>query len=508
LYIGGAGLSHGYLNNAELTLQRFVPNPFADSAATRLYKTGDQVAWLPSGQLEYLGRIDDQVKLRGFRIDPGEIETVITQFPGVGQALAVVSEHQPGDQRLLSYVVGSTPTSVDLPQLRLYLKRMLPAYMVPALISIDRLPQTANGKIDRRALPPLSSSVQDTFVEPRTEIERTIGRIWAELLQVGPVSVTTSFFDLGGHSLLGVTLMYKLEQIFGRTLPLSALFDNPTIESLARYVQEHHAPGSSLKPLNANGFKPPFFIAGGHPLYQEIARCLGPDQPVYKMDLYALVEARLLAGERAYEDLPSMVAEFVKDIRALQPNGPYYLGGACHGGIVALEAARQLQAQGQKVALLLEWETRAPSFYRRGTVHLLTYVIRLALSRLKSGIFLHATKQKLRDLLTTKQLWFGHHMFTLGTHQFGLDPRQRHSYVWDVMWQAIGSYRSNIRYEGRIVYICAAEQVTSFPDVTTGWEDICTGGLDVHRLPGDHTAHMYTFLPQCVDAIRSALSTV
>lgn len=507
LYIGGEGLALGYLNSPELTRQRFIPDPHNAAPGARLYKTGDLVRYLPSGQLQYLGRTDTEVKLRGYRIDLTEIEAVILQYSGVAQAAAVVREQGLEDRRLLAYVVGASPNAVDQAQLRAHLKRTLPAYMIPALVMVDDLPRTPNNKLDRRSLPETQVSVdRDGFIQPRNATEQTLADMWAGLLKVSRVSVTSSFFDLGGHSLLAIALMVDVEQAFGRRLPASTLFHNPTIEYLAECLEECSGSTSSLAALNAKGSKPPFFIGGSNPVFIEIARHLGPDQPVYKMDLYALQEKRLMAGLGPHTDFESMVAEFVRDIRAVEPSGPYYLGGACYGGIVALEAARQLEARGESVALLLVWQSRAPSFFRRGLPQLISYLARRTLSHLKSGGLLEIVKGKVSDLKATGRFQFGHHILPVGGPQFVADRNQQHSNIWDAVWNAVSSYSSAAPHAGRIVYLCSDEQVQGFPHVTDGWQKLCTGGLEVHSLPGDHFAHMNTFLPECAEAIRLALA--
>ncbi|HEU0079849.1 MAG TPA: condensation domain-containing protein, partial [Longimicrobiaceae bacterium] len=232
LYVGGAGVARGYLNRPELTAERFVDDPFAPG---RLYRTGDRVRWMADGTLEYLGRLDEQVKIRGFRIELGEIEVRLAEHPEVREAVVLAREDVPGDRRLVAYVVGA----VDADALRSHMRQGLPEYMVPsAFVVLDRLPLTANGKVDRKALPaPELASAEDGYVAPRTPVEEVLAGIWAEVLRLERVGVHDSFFDLGGHSLLATRVVSRVRAVFATELPLRALFEGPTVAELARAVE-------------------------------------------------------------------------------------------------------------------------------------------------------------------------------------------------------------------------------------------------------------------------------
>ncbi|WP_146180916.1 non-ribosomal peptide synthetase [Limnohabitans sp. 2KL-17] len=241
LHIGGAGLARGYLNQPELTAEKFIRNPFNPQAGARLYKTGDLARYLPDGKIEYLGRIDNQVKLRGFRIELGEIESALLQHEGVAQAVVAVCEDEPGDKRLVAYVVGKAQRPVPPEDLRSHLGAKLPGYMVPAVyVPMERLPLTPNGKVDRKALPAPSGerALTQAYVAPRTETEMTLARIWAELLKVDQVGIHDDFFALGGHSLLATQVMARLRQNLGTDLPLRNLFEAPTVAGLGSRVAQ------------------------------------------------------------------------------------------------------------------------------------------------------------------------------------------------------------------------------------------------------------------------------
>ncbi len=235
LYLGGAGLARGYYHREELTRERFVANPFG---AGRLYRTGDLVRWLSDGRMEFLGRMDNQVKIRGFRIELGEIEVTLAEHPEVREAVVIAREDQPGDQRLVAYVVG-TPAACELP-LAAFLRQKLPDYMVPAVfVHLDALPLTPNGKVDRRALPAPDAStlgLATRYVPPRNPAEAALAAIWAEILDVEQIGVHDNFFELGGHSLLATRVISRIRAAFAVALPLRSLFQEPTVAGLATCI--------------------------------------------------------------------------------------------------------------------------------------------------------------------------------------------------------------------------------------------------------------------------------
>jgi amino acid adenylation domain-containing protein len=241
MYVGGAGVTRGYLNRPELTQQRFISNPFAEVGGSRLYRTGDLARYLPNGELEYLGRIDNQVKIRGFRIELGEIEGLLAQHPAVWENVVVVPEDEPGDKRLVAYVVLKVEQSATVPELRQFLGNQLPSYMIPnALVLLKSLPLTSNGKIDRRALPKpdLDSTQLEKFVAPRSPIEEMLAQIWTQVLKIEQVGIHDNFFELGGHSLLATQLVSRIRNVFKVELPLRELFTNATVAQLGRSLQQ------------------------------------------------------------------------------------------------------------------------------------------------------------------------------------------------------------------------------------------------------------------------------
>jgi len=249
MYVGGAGVTRGYLNRDELTTERFISNPFIDNPQGRLYKTGDLARYLANGELEYLGRIDNQVKIRGFRIELGEIEALLTQHPDVWESVVVVREDEPGDKRLVAYAVPQSKSSPTVQQLRQFLEGKLPAYMVPnAFVILESLPLTDNGKVNRRALPqPDLSERTQKYVTPGTPTEEMLAQIWAQVLKVEQVGINDNFFELGGHSLLATQLVSRIRNSFQVELPLRELFNAATVAQLADCIEQLKRQSPELK---------------------------------------------------------------------------------------------------------------------------------------------------------------------------------------------------------------------------------------------------------------------
>ena len=357
LYIGGEGLARGYFERDELTAEKFVADPFSSQPGARMYRTGDLARYRQDGNVEFLGRIDHQVKIRGFRIELGEIEAVLEQHSGVNQAVVVAREDTPGDKRLVAYVVPATPDTLTSAELRIHAGKQLPDYMTPtAFVQMAKLPVTPNGKVDRKALPAPTVSdfeAQTEYVAPRDATERKLVQLWEDVLGIRPISVTASFFDLGGRSVLAARLFTKILRGFGKELPLSTLFRSPTVEQLAKELQPS-APTSeypTLVTIQENGSKPPFFCvhggAGSTLFLHRLSRELGDDQPFYG------IEPEGLDGKRFQRrTIEEMAAHYVAEVRKVQPKGPYYIGGYCFGGIVAFEMAQQLRQQGEQPAVV------------------------------------------------------------------------------------------------------------------------------------------------------------
>ncbi len=352
-------LCDGYWRKPELTLKKLKPDP-ADPVM-RTYHTGDLGRFRPDGCLEHLGRVDAMVKVRGYRIELAEVEGALHTLPNVRDVAVVTRPDQVGEPRLVAYIVPSNPAQMTIiSELRRGLvgKHGLPDYMLPsAWVILDRMPMTTHGKVDQRALPepgPERPALDSVYQAPRTPTETGLAAIWCDLFRLNDVGVNDSFMELGGHSLMAARMLARVESTFGSiTLPVSLLLKVPTIAGLAAIIDGVDKTNYSgpLVPIQPAGARPPFFftsgIQGGLMPFLDLAHRIGTDQPFFGMEMPGLPPA----GE-PYPTIEVIAKELVSQIRAMQPTGPYYLGGYCFGGTIVYEMARQLRAHGQRVALL------------------------------------------------------------------------------------------------------------------------------------------------------------
>jgi amino acid adenylation domain-containing protein len=398
LYIGGVGLSRGYLNRPDISAKRFISNPFSSDLQSHLYKTGDTVRYLPDGNLEFIGRLDFQIKIRGFRVEPIEIETQLEQYSEVKQALVLCQVTPTGDKFLVAYLAVKNEPAFELTKLQSFLQQKLPPFMIPSsFVVLDSLPLNLNGKVDRHALIDLELAKQivKEFTAPRDEVEQKLENIWEKLLGHQDIDIHDNFFELGGNSLLSVRLVTEIEKAFNYHLPLSSFFQINSIAEIAQWIREKpletisvedrpqelaiedyrallaHSAGRIGKHVGKRGLiietlpteaksSQPFVWIGDI----NVSKKLNLQQPIYTMPVNSWSP---LKSPRHY--ISAVAAVLVDELLTVQPSGPYMIGAYCYEGLVALEMAQQLQKQGKEVALLALIDKFGPSkpfrFYLR-----------------------------------------------------------------------------------------------------------------------------------------------
>lgn len=498
IYVGGDAPAIGYRNQPKLTSEKFLPDPFRSDAGARLYRTGDLGRYRVDGAIEYLGRIDHQVKIRGQRVELGEIEAVLREYEGVHDCVAVARGQTASEKRIVAYV-ASTSGVVTAESLRTFLQTRLPEVMIPAaFVIMQALPLTPNGKVDRLSLPEpekQSAGSSHEYVAPRDALEVQVTRVWEKVLRTRPIGVNDNFFELGGHSFLAVDLFSELEKSFGKVLPLATLFQAPTVAQLADVIRHEgwEDAWASLVPLQPQGAAPPFFCV--HSLgtnlvsYGHLARNVGTDQP-----FYGLQPVGLDGREEPHSRVEDMATHYLSQIRKLQPEGPYHLGGVCLGGVVAYEMAQQLRRNGEQVGLLVLIDSQVPGFPKHLPKHpLKPSLIALAdwylgdvLMRPFGGKVTYiATRIKnigLRISRTGKGI-ARHVVRSIGEPAVVAATIQK---VKRANAIAGGSYRPE-PYDGKVtLFWCSEVPARSYQDRRLGWSDVAQGGLEVHVIPGNH----------------------
>jgi len=479
-------LSPGYWRRPDLTELRFKADPV--NPEKRLYYTGDLGLMLPDGCLIHKGRKDFRVKVRGYGVDLTEVEQTLRTHPTVKEAAVVSIQSESGEHRVAAYVITADRTKINVSELRTFLKSKLPNYMVPTVfVALDTMPLTPSGKIDRIHLPmpePTRPELTNCYAAPRNLMEEKLERIWAKVLGVDRVGIHDDFFELGGHSLLAVRLISEVEMSFGKNIPVATLLNSPTVAQLANVLPKVKKTVSSpLIGVQPNGSKPPFFCAHGADGYGGLARYLGPDQPFYGLAQH------LEEGKVRFTSIEAIAAHYVRQIRRVQPAGPYYIGGHSIGGLIALELAQQLQKLNQEVALLVVFDSGSPmriqplgtkdaSHHSRAE----DFVERLTSRRLKAELWSmrHRIRETLRNETKAVMCKVYHHLGML------LPPALQTFYIDQVVYGRIypKAHRSYVprAYSGRAIY-CQSEDTR---DRVAGWQKLMTDGLEIRQVPGNH----------------------
>lgn len=521
IVIGGRGLSHGYHGRPDLTAEKFVTG-LPGAPNERFYRTGDLGRRLDDGDLECLGRVDHQVKIRGFRIELGEIESVLRAVPGVREVLVMARSEGPGDPRLIAYWVGSA----EHPELIEGARARLPSYMRPTgYVKLDVFPLNTNGKIDRKALPP---PTDETLARPRTidppqnDRQRKLVEIWRSLLEIGPVGITDNFFDVGGTSLKAVSLMLEIEKVFGKTLPLSILLTEPTIEQLASLLGPEVETHSSVVLLRAGASGPPMFFVhdgiGEVLLYRNLALRLKGDRPIYGIRPLNRSGVPIL-----HTRLPEMVDYYTDEIRKIQPEGPYVVGGLCTGGLIALGIAQKLQSSGHAMGMVVLIDTPHNKARKKSLARKRLQDFSASFAGVDLDVSLSARARRILGNATKKisnTLSYEARKLTVETRRtvlvkllrYFLDknrplPALVHNIpVREVLWIAEQEHVVPSPYRGEVVLFRATKKhglldgtkiegtiiddtpyVDIFVEPAFGWEQHITA-LAVHDIPGGHSS--------------------
>lgn len=551
LYIGGDCLSAGYTDPVK-TAERFIPHPFQPAPQARLYRTGDLARFFPDGNLEFLGRIDHQVKIRGFRIELGEIEAVLAQHVAMRVSVVMARDDQPGEKRLVAYIVPRQEPAPTIGELRQYLKEKLPEYMVPsAFVFLKELPVTANGKLDRKALPApesvfagdrqalLAAATRNgqtdaaiSFAAPRDALERQLITIWQDVLRVKPIGIHDHFFELGGHSMSAVRVWTQIEKTLGKSLPLATIFQAPTIAALATCLRAEAAPADGvqlnvpldaaphcpslvvIQPGQAASGKPPLFcihvLGRGLKYYLPLVRYLDPEQPVYGL-------AAHMAGETiAIDRVETLAAHYIRQLRSLQPQGPYFLTGISFGGLVAYEMAQQLTAQGQQIAFLGMMDTY-PSLTQPPLVNLVNDRASKHWFKMKQtglAYLLHMVKAQIRwrtqDVINALWHLYCHSSTAFCKRTGWLLPDKITDFNYEQENQQVANRYAIRSFAGRMTLFKATERLnvsSAFVDNELSWQQLAADGLEVHHIPGDHLGMLQEPYVQTLgDALQRCLA--
>ncbi|MGH8583366.1 MAG: amino acid adenylation domain-containing protein [Gammaproteobacteria bacterium] len=487
LYIGGAGVARGYRSRPDLSAERFVADPYSAVPGARLYRTGDSARFLPDGRLLHLGRLDHQVKVRGFRVELGEIEAVLATHPGIAQVVVTSKTDADASQQLVAYLIAREENErPDPATLRALVRSRLPDYMVPPhVVFMDAFPQTANRKVDVPALPaPAPIAEHDTAAapptEPRGRLEVQLTVLWRQVLGDDTLGVHDDFFDRGGHSLKAVQLIAFLEQVTGRHLPLATLFQAPTVAEIARLLTKANWRPSwrSLVAVQPLGRAPPIFAipgVNGNVLgFAGLSKLLGNDQPFYALQARGLDNA-----ERPFTSIPKMAAHYASEIRSVRPRGPYIVAGACTGGVTAYEMARQLVEQGETVRLILldTWHPKSAFRPHRSGKTLwplrflwlkaCTYLRELAGLPLREWPEFFARKAQIARAMTARSI---QDTLAISGYQVGR--------VVEATWIAVAAYKPQPLRCKLVNVIADANPIAPETDTRRMWEPLARGGSE------------------------------
>ncbi|MFD0798522.1 amino acid adenylation domain-containing protein [Maribacter chungangensis] len=491
LYIAGDGVAKGYWKRPDLTAEKFIENKFAIDAGKTLYRTGDLAKLLPTGEVQCLGRIDQQIKIRGHRIELGEIEQALDSLEGIESSVVLFHE-----DKLIANIcttIGDTARyEGQLTKWKEILRNQLPMHMVPQQFNmVSEFPTTLNGKIDRKKLAETlpKENLKTGFTEPASASEKIIAEVWKKCLKLDKIGVDSDFFELGGHSVIAVRVMTMLEEKTGNRLPLVALLKHPTVKKLAAYMDSEFIVWDSLVPLKPEGTKPPLYIVhGAHHnvlIFNELAQNLDKDQPVYGL------QARGLDGvAEPHDSMHDMARDYIKEIQITNPNGPYCLAGFSLGGTIAFEMARQLREQGKEVKIVAEFDTYVfPDYYFKSAIK--KRIVGLTYTALKVGYVL-------LNMFTSKKN-FKRRTGLFMLHIKGLILRLKHGKEkqHEMQFHRVLKMEQNhlkatdtyhIRPQDIVIDLFKAEEEINLvhDKKYLGWNKFAKKGVRRHMVPGNH----------------------
>ncbi|MGF6887585.1 amino acid adenylation domain-containing protein/non-ribosomal peptide synthase protein (TIGR01720 family), partial [Nocardia sp. GAS34] len=484
LYLSGPGLARGYHGQPALTAARFIPDPYGP-AGTRMYRTGDLVTWTTDRTLQFKGRNDTQIKIRGHRIEPGDIETALRSHPDIVHAAVAVHTQPNGTDRLTGYVVPTPHTTPDTTALRTYLATRLPTYMIPTtILTLGRIPLTSTGKVDYKALP--TPDLRHTrFRAPSTPLEATVCDAFTQTLDIEQAGVDDDFFTLGGNSLAAAQLVVRLAESTGVDVPVQWIFTDPTPQSLARRIDtrlhgiDEQDPSDAISvmlPLRPAGTAPPLFCV--HPAvglawcFSGLVQHLDPDRPVRGLQSPAFTDPTV-----RFDTLDQLAARYVREIRSVQPHGPYHLLGYSLGGTIAHAMAVQLRRDGDSVATLAMMDTRVVT---ARTARAPTPTIAEMLAEF-GGFASPDGHADLTVEAATELLHQQGGLFTAVTPEHLVILRDDYARLVDLTW----NHRPAL-FDGDLIYFNAADHTDDDPYPALAWNDYITGRITEHDIPARH----------------------
>ncbi len=521
LCIGGSGVAAGYFERPDLNAERFIPDRWAVgdgegpinqetlNKQPRLFRTGDLVRWLPERQnaFEIFGRLDQQVKLRGYRIELGEIETVLRSESGIADAAVLLREDEPGEPWLVGYCTQKSGTAVNITLVRENAARRLPAYMLPSrLVMLESLPLTGSGKVDRRALAALPAPIEgaaegNIAAEPANDVEASLLRIFREVMKSKTFGVEDNFFRYGGYSMQAIRLLAMINHSLQQQLPLTVLFDAPTVRKLAALIRGGDVL-EALVPIRQDGEKAPFFLVQSYLLYDLSRNVVEDGRPIYGL--------REQGWSRSFPGLQEQVTAYVAAINKQWPRGPVHLGGWCAAAPLTVEIARSLSATGRRVGMVALFDAEAPGFVERP--------LRGSLWLASIGAMWRFHRMRLRDMSWRAR--FSYVQERLAMAPQNLIGRFYERYMGKMVrlqkrlpWLPGSLFRNRFNAGDVVdvaqlqpldlrVQLFRARDVPSIPgsDDALGWRTIARGGVEVKFIPGHHES---MFLAPNIDALRS-----